>query len=124
VCKKFFLDTFNVSAGRLDHVLHASVPRTDLCGKMTGSYRKTNEAINAVKEHIQNFPAFESHYTISHNPGRKYLSPDLDIRKMFNLHVEKCGENNVSHVNEWICRKNCDEFNLHFHHPHKDMPKM
>jgi hypothetical protein len=57
---------------------------------MTGSSRKTNEeAIIAVKEHIQNFPAFESHYTRVHNPGRKYLSPDLDIRKMFNLHMLK-----------------------------------
>jgi hypothetical protein len=88
---------------------------------MTGSSQKTNEeAIIAVKEHIQNFPAFESHYTRSHNPGRKYLSPDLDIRKMFNLYVEKCEENNVSHFNERIYRNIFnEEFSSHFHHLHK-----
>jgi hypothetical protein len=89
VCKKFFLDTLNVSVGRLDRALHASVPGTDLRGKMTGSSRKTNEeAIIVVKEHIQNVTAFESHYTRSHSPGRKYLNPDLDEIKMFNLYVE------------------------------------
>jgi hypothetical protein len=106
----------------LDHALHARVAATDLHRKMTASSRKTNEeAIIAVKEHIQNVPAFESHCTRPHNPRRKYLSPDLDIRKMFNLYVEKCEENNISHVNEWIYRKIFNkEFNLHFHHPRKD----
>jgi hypothetical protein len=122
VCKKFFLDTFNTSVGRLDRSLHASVPGTDLRGKMTGSSRKTNkEAIIAVKEHIQTFPAFETNFTRSHNPGRKYLNPDLDVRKVFKLYVEKFEENNVRHVNEWIYRKVFnEEFNLHFHHPRKD----
>jgi hypothetical protein len=121
VYKKFFLDTFNVSVGRLDRAFHASVSGTDLDGKMTGSSRKTTEeAIIAVKEHIQNFPAFESHYTRSHNPGRKYLSLDLDIRKILKLYDEKCEENKVSRVNEWIYRKNFNEkFNLHFQHPRK-----
>jgi hypothetical protein len=42
----------------LDRALHGSVPGTDLRGKMTGSFRKTNEkAIIAVEEQIQNFPA-------------------------------------------------------------------
>jgi hypothetical protein len=76
VCKKFFFGTFNVSAGRLDPSLHASVPGTDLSGKMTESSRKTNEeAIIAVKEHIKNLPTFESHYTRSHNPRKKISEP-------------------------------------------------
>lgn len=60
------------------------------------------------------------HYT-HHTPGWKYLSPDLDICKMYSLYVEKCVESNQSFVKERIYKKVFNtEFNLNFHAPRKD----
>ena len=118
-----FLDTHKISLGRLIRALNAETPGTDRRGKMTRSSRKTDEIkIRGVREHILSLPAFESHYTQArHTPGRKYLSPELDIRKMYSLYVERCEENNQSFVKEWVYRKTVNtELNLNFHAPRKD----
>lgn len=123
VCKKFFIDTFQISTGRIDRILkaHKNIPN-DMRGRMDGSCRRTSELVtNTVIEHIKSFPAFESHYTRSQNPERMFLNPELNIRKMYNLYLEKCKENNLSSVNEWTYRKIFKrDFNLHFHLPRKD----
>nr|XP_012148112.1 PREDICTED: uncharacterized protein LOC105663491 [Megachile rotundata] len=123
VCKKFFIDTFQISTGRIDRILkaHENIPK-DMRGKMDGSCRRTSELMtNTVIEHIKSFPAFESHYTRSQNPERMFLNPELNIRKMYNLYLEKCKENNLSSVNEWTYRKIFKrDFKLHFHLPRKD----
>lgn len=76
---------------------------------------------NTMIEHIKSSPAFESHYTRSQNQEWMFLNPELNIRKMFNLYLEKCKENNLSSVNEWTYRKIFKrDFKLHFHLPHKD----
>ncbi|KAF8778035.1 Clavesin-1 like protein [Argiope bruennichi] len=62
---------------RLDRVLKAEAVGKDLRGQADGSSRKTNKnLVNDVKQHIQRFPQFESHYTRNHNPGRKHLNPE------------------------------------------------
>jgi len=112
------LDTFKISNGRLSRVLNAETPGIDGRGKMLGSSRKTDEEkIKVVREHIMSFPACESRDTESlHTSGRKYLSADLNIRKMYELYVKKCNENNTSSVKEWTYRKIFNtEFNLNFH---------
>lgn len=96
VCKKFFLDTFKVSEGRLNRVLNSANVGNDLRGTMAGSSRKISEEEKMlVQNHIKSFPKFESHYTRSHNPNRKYLHPDLTLRKMFNLYELHCEENQI-----------------------------
>ena len=123
VCKKFFINTFNISTGRIDGILKAKDIPKDMRGRMDGSCRRTSElAIKFVREHIKSFPAFESHYTRSQNPERKYLNPELNINKMFNLYLEKCAEINEIVVNEWTYRKIFKrDFKLYFHQPPKDM---
>lgn len=112
VCKKFFLHTFNILEGQLACALHQHVLSADLRRKSQNSKRKTPESIIiAVKKHIQNFPTYTSHYIRWHNPGRKYLNPDLGYLEIYK-------EDNNQHLNEWVYRKN--EFNLHLHHPRKD----
>ena len=89
VCKKYFVNTFNISTGRIDRILKAKDIPKDMRGRMYGSCRRTSElAIKFVRGHIKSFPAFESHYTRSQNPERKYLNPELNINKMFNLYLE------------------------------------
>ena len=122
VCKKYFLDTFKVSEGCLKRVLNSPNVGNDLRGMMVGSSTKlSEEGKTHVQIHIISFPKFESHYTRSHNPNRRYLHPDLTVRKMFNLYELYCEENNIKAVNEWTCRKIFKkDFDLHFHQPRKD----
>ena len=86
VCKKFFINTFNISTGQSDRIVKAKDIPKDMRGRLDSSCRGTSElARKFVREHIKSFPAFESHYTRSQNPERKYLNPELNINKMFNL---------------------------------------
>ncbi|XP_055388392.1 uncharacterized protein LOC129616942 [Condylostylus longicornis] len=71
-------------------VFKAKTIGNDLRGKIKGSCRKSDETlVDVAKDHIKSFPHYESYYTRSNNPNRKYLSSDLNLRKMFNLCVEK-----------------------------------
>lgn len=90
VCKKFFQNTLNISDGRLARALKRDDFAIDLRGKSHNSRRKTDSLLLlSVKEHILSFPAYSSHYTRAQNPNKKYLNPDLNIRKMYGLYVEK-----------------------------------
>ena len=122
VCKKYFLDTFKVSEGRLKRVLNSPNVGNDLRGMMVGSSTKlSEEGKKHVQINIRSFPKFESHYTRSHNPNRRYIHPDLTVRKIFNLYELYCEENNIKAVNEWTYRKIFKkDFDLHFHQPRKN----
>lgn len=125
VCKLFFLKTFQISDGRcfraLKKIRDGCEPGSDLRGKQP-SVNKVDEArLQIVKNHIESFPAYQSHYTRAHNPNRKYLSEDLNIRLMYNLYKEHCELINAIPVSESKYRHVFNfEYNLHFHSPHKD----
>ena len=71
--------------------------------------------VQYVKEHIESFPKYRSHYSRKDNPNHHYLSPSLSLSKMYNLYKDKCTEENQQPVSEWMYRKifNC-EYNLSF----------
>lgn len=125
VCKQYFLKTFQISDGRcfraLKKIRDGREPGSDLRGKQP-SVNKLDEArLQIVREHIEKFPAYQSHYTRSHNPNRKYLSEYLNIRLMYNLYKEHCTNINTNPVSESKYRHIFNfEYNLHFHSPHKD----
>jgi len=82
VCQIVSLDNFSVSVGLMDHAVQASVSGIDLSVKKKTSWKTNEEPLIATKEHIQNFPAFKSHYSIYHRQQqKKYLSPDLGAQK-------------------------------------------
>lgn len=127
VCKPYFLKTFQISDGRafraLNKVRNGQEPGSDFRGKQV-SVNKLDEArLKILKDHITSFPAYESHYTRTHNPNNKYLSESLNIRLMYNEYKEHCSNFNTQLVlvSESMYRQvfNSD-FNLHFHQPHKD----
>lgn len=124
VCKQYFIDTYRISNGRLMRALkrgRLSSPGEDLRGKHPPGNKTPDEKIERVKIHIQSFPAYQSHYTREHNPNRKYLDTNLNIRTMYSLYKEKCDEENTSPVSEAMYRKIFHrDFNLHFHVPLKD----
>jgi hypothetical protein len=80
-----------------------------------------DELKQGVIDHINSFPAYQSHYCRKDNPNRKFLSPELNLRKMYHLYVEKCSSLNTSAVKEHYYRHIFNtEFNLAFHVPRKD----
>lgn len=65
VCKKYFLQTFVVSDGRVTRatkkVAKGNVPGEDLRGKHVAAKKITEEQTESVMDHIRRFPAFQSH---------------------------------------------------------------
>lgn len=129
VCKKYFLNIFNVSEGRVSRALRKTEdgmsPGDDLRGlKGCPSRKIPDDDKNYVMQHIQSFPAYQSHYTRKHNPNRKYLCESLNLRKMYALYVEKCSEDQRRPVKEHFYRYVFNtKFNLHFYIPKKDTCK-
>lgn len=125
VCKQYFLKTFQISDGRcfraLKKVRNGQEPGSDLRGKQPPPNKINEACLQIVRDHIENFPAYQSHYTRAHNPNRKYLSEHLNIRLMYNLYKEHCTNINTNPVSESKYRYILNfEYNLHFHSPHKD----
>ncbi|CAG9773484.1 unnamed protein product [Ceutorhynchus assimilis] len=120
ICKKFFLQTFEISDGRLYRILAKKKVSdiTDGRGKKIPA-NKINDL--DVIEHIKSFPAYQSHYSRKDNPNRKYLNPNLSIHKMYEMYVEKCTNENKMPVKEKFYYKVFStKFNLHFKPPIKD----
>ena len=80
---------------------------------MTSEAMTSEAKIKIVKEHIESFPKYRSHYSRQDNPNRSYPSPFLSLSKMYALYKEKCTEDDQ--VSEWVCRKIFNtEYNLYF----------
>nr|CAH7745912.1 unnamed protein product [Callosobruchus chinensis] len=124
VCKTYFLQTFQISNGRLGRALkraRVSSPGEDLRGRHEPANKTPEAKIQMVWDHINSFPSYQSHYTRSHNSNRKYLDSKLNLRLMYGLYKEKYGNNGDAPVSEAIYRHVFHhDFNLHFHVPSKD----
>ena len=120
VCKAAFLRTHAVTNGRLSRALkvyadNSGSPHPDQRGRHTPVNKTTDDDIAFVKDHIQSFPKYRSHYSRANNPIRQYLHPDLSITKMYLLYKDVCSTQGKSQVSEGIYRKVFNEqFNLSF----------
>ena len=117
ICKVASLRIHGISNGRLSRVLagqaqEGGLPKLDKRGRKEPPNKTSEEDIQHVREHINTFPVYTSHYSRADNPDRKYLSPHLSISKMYHLYKEECTQEGRSTVvSEWIYRR---EFNEHF----------
>ena len=120
VCKKAFLQIHGLSNGRLSHALEAQrneggTPALDKRGKHEPRNKTSKDKLDFVKVHINSFPQYKSHYSRSDNPNKLYLSPDLNIDKMYRLYKQRCEEESKPPVSSWVYRKTFNEcFNLSF----------
>ena len=120
VCRKAFLQIHAVSGGRVDRALKSFVaaggsPQMDKRGQHEPGNKTPEEAISYVDQHIASFPHYDSHYSRTDNPSRKYLSPDLTVSKMYSMYKGKCADDGKEPVSEWLYRKTFNEnFNLSF----------
>ena len=94
VCKQLFLSIHGITAKRLRRLCeHAasgsSTPPTDKRGKHNSHHRIDSNLVKQIKDHIESFPAQESHYSRSDNHGKLFLSENLSIRRMYHLYLEK-----------------------------------
>ena len=106
VCKKFFLNTFDISNGRLSRLLtknkEEGTPHLDGRDKHQNKFSVLEGLINDVKEHIKSFPVSESHYARKDNPHKRFLNPELCVVRMYDLYTEKCISQNKEIVGEHI----------------------
>lgn len=94
VCKMAFGGLYGIKFGRIDRIGNAkrdrSAPPQDKRGTSQGSRSRqiSEELVTQVVNHIGSFPVRVSHYT-RNKSSKKYLSPELSVRKMHELYVEK-----------------------------------
>jgi len=124
VCKSFFKQVFLVSDGRISRLVKSKTdsksPPQDKRGKHTPYNRTENLKVLEVKNFINLFPCYESHYSRMKNLERKYLSPDLNIKIMYKLYKNKISNPVSYYVFQEVFNK---QFNLHFHAPISDSCK-
>jgi len=119
VCKSFFKQVLLVSDGRITRLVKSKTisksPPQDKKGKHT-AYNKTEYLeVLEVKNFINSFPCYESHYSRMKNLERKYLSPALNIKIMYKKKKKNKISNPVSYyIFQEVLNK---QFNLHFHAP-------
>ena len=93
VCKNYFLRTLSISQTTIYTALkkkdNVGLVKSDKRGKNEISNKLCNLTRQSVREHIMLFPAYESHYG-REKTDKKYLGPELCIKKMYSLYVKYC----------------------------------
>jgi len=94
VCKKAFASLHGIGLSTVERLVNESKNKViNPVDKRGIHYNKVNKmpvSINfQIDTHIQSFPARESHYSLKDDNSVKYLSPDLNISKMYIMYLEK-----------------------------------
>lgn len=90
----------------------SSAPTPDKRGVHTNKPHKLpDEVVNCIIDHIKQFPVDQSHYSRNKNIYKKYLSPLLNVQKMFDLYIESCQQKNIP---EKYFIKKCSYNNIFF----------
>lgn len=128
VCKEFLMKTLDVSNKRLQNLVakkkevSTGVASKDKRGKATPPNKIPDIKIEIIKEHINKFPKYSSHYTRNKTPNRKYLPQDCSLKEMYKLYCEFCREEKQDEpVKESFYRNIFNtQFNLSFKRPNTD----
>lgn len=123
VCQKFFINTLGIGEKLVSYtLLHKSgdFSSPDGRGKHPPGIKTSEEVIKDVRSHIESFPTMESHYCRK-DSVKKYLSPNLNLAKMYSLYCERCVKNGRKPCSEYVYRQEFHTYNFAFHVPKKDM---
>lgn len=140
VCKAMFMKTLDVNSTRIHRALLKAKNEnsfTDKRGKAKPANATSDDKLLKVRQHIESFPAYKSHYRRSDTPDCKYLSSELNMTKMYEMYKKSIEnehrlENHDDSVDAWqakcvsintykrIFRR---DFNLKFKSPKKDTCK-
>lgn len=118
VCLAFLLNCVQISQSRMFRAV-STITTNENAKDVRGNFptRKTKESdILFVKECIDSFPIYESHYSNKNtNSNKKYLSPHLTIIRMYREYCLKCNFKRRKPLSEIKFREIFNtEFNLSF----------
>lgn len=117
VCFHFLLNCLQISKRALYNAIK-SVVTNESAAESRGSYRpkKTDaQDIDFLKAFIARFPSYHSHYAATKS-DKKYLHPNLNIRRMYKEYSIVCTFEKKKLLSEWLFRKVFNtKFNLGFH---------
>ena len=129
VCKNMYLQTLAISNRRADYALrHKKIPNTilvepDKRTEHTPHNKTPISTVTNIKEHINKFPKYRSHYTQKVSK-RYYLDPRLSVSTMYTMYKQECLESGTPYASEWVYREIFNtQFNLSFKTPQKDTCK-
>ncbi|CAG9773378.1 unnamed protein product [Ceutorhynchus assimilis] len=98
VCKEALCSLYQIGRKKIDIIKSrlnsgASAPPPDQRGRHLNRPHKIDDEVKQhVIAHINKFPAEMSHYSRNRNPNKKYLSPLLNLSKMYQLYLEECDQ--------------------------------
>lgn len=127
ICLQTFCNTFGVTPRRVqllsNKILNGEM---DISDKRGGARRQISniEWTEKIMEHIKSFPTVESHYARAKTPNKLFLSPDLNVSRMYRAFLEKhCSEyppNRPPVTRQWYNEIFLSKFNLCFARPRVD----
>lgn len=129
VCKRYFKQILQITDGRITRALKhrapgsgTTTPKLDQRGRHPPHNKTSVEATEIVKEFINKFPRYSSHYSRNKNIQREFLAPTLNISIMYELYRGTVEMDKV--VSKFVFTKIFSEnFNLHFRAPISDSCK-
>jgi len=137
VCKVAFCSLFGIGKSVVErlisHIKTYKPSPEDLRSKHTNrSNRISTDITFKINAHINSFPKIQSHYSRSDNSNVNYLSPELNISKMYKMYLEKNepekfeliqrGEKNIKPIvkYDYFSEHFKNNFNLSFGTPRTD----
>lgn len=126
VCLNTFLGVLKVSRFRVNGILNRFRQTGQLCKENRGGDRTSNKYIpkkENVMRFINTFKCSEPHYCAKHT-GRKYLSAELNVKKMWKQYNSSLTEDQSDYlkVTQWYFRTIFNtEYNLGFGSPRVDV---
>ncbi|XP_054287369.1 uncharacterized protein LOC129003147 [Macrosteles quadrilineatus] len=118
VCKKAFLSLYGIGdkkVRRLKNLLLKGKSPRDLRGQQMNRKTFPKDYTDQIKKHIESFPLKISHYS---SKEIKYLDANLDIKKMYNLFLDKFEGSDV--VYSYYYKVFKEHFNYRFGRPQID----
>jgi hypothetical protein len=127
VCKSFYCKTLCISSKRVRRALQEKTSTNSFGGQdyrigKKPSNKTTDEQEQGVNSHINSFPKMDPHYC-RRDSTKQYLSPDLNIRKMFHLYkTDFCVRQNIVNPVSYTKYRNIftSQYNLKCFVPKKD----
>lgn len=122
VCQAAFVALHGIKVSRLKRkVLQFDKDIRDGRGKHNQHHQISNDIRDRIRQHIQLFPARESHYSRSQNTHRRYLDPSLSVAAMHQDFLKENVDLNGL-VKYWLYYEIFNtEFNISFGYPRSDI---
>ena len=119
VCKQVYCSVLGVSKDRVTYAVkqkkREGIMSPDKRGRREPSNKTPIATIENIRLFLSGFPKYRSHYS---NSERLYFSPDLTIKKLYQLYCEKYGQQYK--IGKTFFRKCLKDYNISIYIPKTD----